>query len=439
MNCASGDDVHAGALDIVFLTHYYPPEVNGGATRVFELAKHWVADGHRVTVYTGFPCHPYGVVPPAYAGRFRACEEVEYGVRLVRGWRYASPNDGLWGRGAYHLSSALTVGWLNTLHRTRSRPDVVISSSPPLFFGPVGKYAARVRQAPMVLELRDLWPDQALDLGLLRRGPIASGLRRLERWSFRWARGLVTVTEGARAKLLERGVAHEKVRVIPNGVDVDYWRPVAGIHDPEAERILRRIPACANRVVIGYVGTFGYSQGLETLVEVVKRFGSSADVHFLFVGAGARWKYVHDALLGEPQATVWGAVSRDTVRELYGIIDIALTPLRDVPTFHHTIPSKLYEVAATETPQVVSVPGEAARLVEAAGIGTVARPEDPGAITAAINQLISDRDVRVSMGLRARRWARSNVSRALLARRYVELLREWSTPRTRNERAARAE
>src|SRR5258708_39536671 len=146
------------AVTIVYISQYYPPEMGAPAARVSELARHWVRAGHQVTVLTGFPNHPDGVVRPEYRKRFRrlVCRETVDGVQVVRTWLLPFPNRKAYERmlnySSFCVSAAVTGSFLE-------RPDVVIATSPQLLVGLSGWWAARMKGMAFVLEVRDLWPE----------------------------------------------------------------------------------------------------------------------------------------------------------------------------------------------------------------------------------------------------------------------------------------
>src|SRR5438105_4331373 len=163
-------------MRIAFVTQYYPPEIGAPQARVMETARAWARRGHEVTVLTGFPSHPTGIVPPRWRGRV-AGEEREPGIRVLRSWLLAARNRGALRRTLAHATCAaasLVRGFCRSA-------DVVVATSPPLFAGLAGLLLARVRRRAFVLDVRDLWPDAFVDLGIAREGFAVACFRRLER------------------------------------------------------------------------------------------------------------------------------------------------------------------------------------------------------------------------------------------------------------------
>src|SRR5260370_9803739 len=163
-------------LRIGVLTHYFPPELGAPQARLYELASRAAHAGHAVTVVTGFPNYPTGVIPPRYRGRFRMEEELD-GIRAIRTWVYAAPNRGVVRRIANHLSFALSS---LTAVRSLGRVEVFFVESPPLFIGSAALSYGQWKVAPYIFNVSDIWPESAVELGAPRNritGPLAEALR----------------------------------------------------------------------------------------------------------------------------------------------------------------------------------------------------------------------------------------------------------------------
>src|ERR1043166_4075578 len=207
---------------ITYVCHYFPPEPAAPAARVHEFARAWVESGHDVSVITTFPNHPVGRIPAAYRGRGWATEYMD-GIRVLRCWLYAVPNRGVGRRGLDHLSFMVTA-LLFGLPRL-GQVDVVIASSPTLFSAAAAWLIARLLGVPFVLEVRDLWPDAIVSLGLMRPGLAVRALEKLARFLYRQAAQIVVVTEAFADRLVEQGVARAKLAVIVNGADTQLFSP----------------------------------------------------------------------------------------------------------------------------------------------------------------------------------------------------------------------
>src|SRR5579859_4095287 len=210
-------------MRIAYVCHYFVPEPAAPAARVHEFARFWVHSGHQVDVVTTFPNHPLGRIAPEYNGRAWSTEWLD-GIRVLRCWLYAVPNRGVGRRGLDHLSFMMTSVVFG-LPRLR-KVDVVIASSPTLFSALSGWVMSRIRGVPFVLEVRDLWPEAIVELGLMRRDSFGVRvLQRLAHFLYQQAARVVVVTEGFAERIVAQGVPRSKIAVIPNGADTRFFAP----------------------------------------------------------------------------------------------------------------------------------------------------------------------------------------------------------------------
>jgi len=202
---------------VLYVSHYYPPEVNAPAIRVSQMARHWVEQGHKVTVLTGFPNHPSGIIPPDYSGRMLMREKQD-DVDIIRTYMYAAPNRGFLKRILNYLSfmiSSVVLG-LPILGKI----DVVIASSPQFFVAVAGYIISVIKRVPFVFEVRDVWPEEIVAVGAIRNRLVISLLERIEMFLYRRAKLIVAVAQGTIDILIKRGVPREKMVLVPNGISL---------------------------------------------------------------------------------------------------------------------------------------------------------------------------------------------------------------------------
>ncbi len=401
-------------MRIAYVCHYFVPEPAAPAARVHEMSRAWARAGHAVTVLTAFPNHPTGQIAPAYRGRVVASERLD-GVRVLRNWLYAAPNRGVGRRGLNHLSFMVTAVLLG-LPRL-GRVDVVVASSPTLFSAVSAWLIARLQRVPFVLEVRDLWPDAFVEVGVMRPGPHIRLLAGLARLLYRQAARVVVVTDAFADRIAAQGIPREKLVTIPNGADTRLFSPEVDGSPTRAELSL------GDGFVAAYVGSHGVSHGLDAVLDAAARL---PDVTFLMVGDGAeRGRLVAErARRGLSNVTMLASVSKDRVPGLYAAADVCLVPLRDVPIFETFVPSKAFEILAAGRPIVGAVRGEARRILERSGGAVLVDPGDGVAIAAAVDRLRGDPKLRRQLGERGRAFAVRCYDRDALAARYVKLLEE---------------
>jgi glycosyltransferase involved in cell wall biosynthesis len=411
------DRIAAPTHRILIVTQFFPPEAGAPQARLSALAAAWAADGDSVTVLTGMPNYPTGVLPPEYRRAVRRREQRD-GYRVVRTWLYATRNEGVARKTLSHLSFMISSVLLGG--RACGRADTVVVSSPTFFSIGSAWLLARLKRARLVVEVRDLWPAIFVDLGVLTNRRIIGVLERLELAAYAAADHVIVVSDGFRANLIARGVPAGKVHTIRNGVTP--WRFRSGLTEPARQEARARLGARPDDCLVLYAGTHGISQALPRVADAAALLGSKA-IRFTFVGEGADKAKLERRVseLGLDNVTLAPGVPPAEVPDLLAAADVCLVSLRDVPLFAKTIPSKIFEYLAAGKAVVGAVTGEAAQILREAD-AVVVPPEDAGALAEAVGALAADPARRSAMGQRGRAYVERFFDRAELAREYRKIL-----------------
>jgi len=367
-------------LRILFLCQYFPPEMGAPSARTFEHARHWVRAGHDVTVVCGLPNHPDGVVPPKYRRTLLYRENIE-GINVLRCWLFTTPNRGAIRRSisfiTFMFSSIFFGGFFS------GRCDVVIATSPQMLCGLGGYIVSRMKRRPFVLEVRDLWPKQIIELGAVRNRALVSFLSWLEMFLYRRAQAIVTVAKATEGEIASRGVPAEKIYTVTNGIEEDFF--TVG----DRSTALRQAQGWGDKFIAMYVGTFGLSQGLGTLLETAHLLRERDDIHFVLAGTGAEHDRLlkHAAELALENVTFLPMQPKENMPEFYATADICLVPLKNLEVFLYNIPSKMFEIMACARPMILGARGQARALLDEAQAGLPVEPENPESFAAAITML----------------------------------------------------
>lgn len=393
-------------MRVCFLTHYYPPEVGAPQARISGLAHALAARGAAVTVQTGFPHYPDGVIRPPYRNRPWLVER-EGSVRVVRTAVYPAANRGFARRIVNHasLSASALAG-----ARLAGPTDVVVCESPPLFLAGTAVAYARAKRAALLLNVADRWPASAVALGALSHPGAIAAAEWLERAAYRGAAAISVPTEGLVDELEAVPEASGKVVRLPPSVDVDRFDPAP--------------PPVSDRLRVLYAGTVGLAQGLDTLVEAARRAGPEL-VEVTVAGDGADAPAIRKRVADERIANVRmvGSVPHAEVPALYAAANAAVVLLRDRPIFEGALPTKMLEAMAAGRAIVLSARGEAPRVLERCGGGVVAPPEDPEALAAAFRRLARSPERTRELGAAGRRCAVEHFGRDPVVERWWETIR----------------
>lgn len=408
-------------MKILFLTHYFPPEVNAPATRAYEHCKAWVAAGHEVTVVTGAPNHPYGQLYPGYRNSW--AEETVDGIKIIRLRTYITANKGFLKRTLSYISFMLaTILWSGRF----GQHQVLLTTSPQFFNGLAGYFVSRIKNIPWLLEIRDLWPDSILAVGAIKNGFLIKLLYKLELFCYKNCHRLVVVTDSFRHYMIGKGIPSAKISVIKNGVDLSLFNPAKDLDSSAFATQLSDIslPELQKKFVVAYVGTHGMAHHLETVLQAAELLRDKEHIHFLLVGDGAE----KDSLLRIKQhknldnVTMAAQKPKHLMPVIWNITDVSLVHLKRDELFKTVIPSKIFESLAMAKPIILGVEGESAELVQSSGGGLPVEPENARQMADAIVKLANDPVLCARMGQSGSRYVREHFDRDLLARNYEQVI-----------------
>ena len=439
-------------MKILYVSQYFPPEMGAPAARADELSRHWARMGHDVTVLTGFPNHPTGVVPPEWRARLRRLrynETVNVGenkaIHVARTWLWPLPNrkahERIRSYASFCISSALRGLGL-------ARPDVVIGTSPQLLVALSAYWIARSKRVPFVFEVRDLWPESLAAVGaggessLLHRS-----LAAIAGFLYRRADHIVVVAPAFKDHLIRHWhVPANKISIVENGVETDLFRPTDDT-PAELHKVFTKtspgLPAPnppAHPFLVCYIGTMGMAHGLETLLDAAEQLQTTLPAcQILLIGEGAEKQRIVELAAARNLTNVHflGEQPRQNIPALISAADACLVMLKKNDLFKTVIPTKLLEYMACARPVIAAVDGQTRQIVEEARAGIFVEPEDAQALAQAVCSLAFNADERRRMGLSARQYIVANFSRKQTAQNYIEVLEQLLEP-TSAARAAAA-
>ncbi len=368
-------------MHILFLTDNFPPEVNAPASRTYEHCRVWAQRGHRITIITCAPNFPRGRVFEGYRNSLFRREQVD-GMEVIRVWTYITANEGFVRRILDYLSFMVSAIVASVAVR---RVDIVVGTSPQFFTACAAFVVGTLKRRPWVFELRDLWPETIKTVGAMRDSAAIRLLEKLELFLYRRADAIVSVTRSFKRVLESRGVDPSKIHVVTNGVDFGQFSP-----RPKDEELVRRL-GVQGKFVVGYVGTHGMCQALETVVDAAGMLQDDRIV-FVLLGDGARKQALREAAVakGIKNVLFLDTVAKSEVPAFWSVLDVSLTHLQRSALFQTVIPSKLFESMGMGIPILHGVDGESAEIVRECGVGEVFRSEDSQDLANRVKRLASD-------------------------------------------------
>jgi colanic acid biosynthesis glycosyl transferase WcaI len=407
---------------VLILSLVYAPDVVSTAPAIADIAQGFRALGHKVTVLTSIPhyhCPEEARNDSAMVASWRRpyTVRVEEGVRVVRVYM-PRKSSRPWKRAVEFAQFKLLT--LLAAARRCGRQDAILVVSPPITLGLEGYLLACLTRGRMIYDVRELWPDAPVRMGVVKNAILIRLIERMERFVYSQSAAVTVIAHSFADALAERGVPPAKLHYTPNYARTDLFegRPK---RNPLSERL-----GLHDKFVALYAGNIGFTQGLEDLVDVARRLHEQDDVRMVIVGDGAA-KARLEAYVAESGLTnvvLLPYQPEEAVPDLYASTDVCLIPL--VHGFaRDTVPSKMLTILASGKPCVASVDldSETAMVIRDAEAGSVVPPRSVDGIAEAILRLRADPALRRAQGENGRKYLREHFSREATLATYDRVIR----------------
>ena len=380
-----------------------------GGTRHHELACRMVAGGDDFTIVASNVSYLTGQM-------VGDCDTDNSAgsVRVLRAWTLPVLHRSYLWRVLSFLAFMVTSAWQS---RTARRVDLVMGTSPPIFQAVSAFFVARLRRRPLLLEVRDLWPEFAIECGVLRWRPLIWCARRLARFLYAKANHILVNSPAYRDYLISLGILPDKISFIANGVDVRLFAESSGLPSIRTEHGLN------DKFVVTYAGAMGMANDLETLIRAAEELRRDVGIHFVLVGDGKERPKLEEMCrrLDLLNVTFAGPRPKSEMPAVLAASDVCVATLRDIPMFRTTYPNKVFDYMAASRPTVLAIDGVIRDVIEAGDAGIAVPPGNSAALALAIRELASQRDRARTMGESARRYVSLHFDRDQQAVRLAKL------------------
>lgn len=410
-------------MNILLIHQYFLEKDDPGGSRFNEMTRIWVEDGHQVTVLCGMLNYLTGKIPGKYKGLKYHRSAYAPGLEVVRCFVSPQYNAHFFGRLWAYFSFIWYCVWGAVFKLKGQRFDAVLATSPPLFVGLAARLVSRVKRLPYVFEIRDLWPESAIDTGVLTNPLIIRLSYWIEKVSYRGAALINVLTPAFRDKLVEsKRVPPEKIIFIPNACDFTLSEYLLQDFDAAA---FRRQRGWQDKFVVTYVGVHGVANHLIQLVDAAERLEDTS-VHIVLIGDGVQKKFLQEEVAerGLLNVEFIDPMPKKDVMKYILASDAGASVLKKVDTFKTVYSNKTFDYMACKKPIVMVIDGVSRKLVEDAECGLFAEPENAAVIAEKIRMLSKDPETCRKMGERGYHYARRDFDRNVLARRYVSQIKE---------------
>lgn len=402
---------------LLIITHYYPPEIGAPQARLSEMAELWSQSVFQVTVITCFPNHPTGIIPNKYQGK-KYLVEIKNNIKICRCQTFATPNKGFIKKLIGHLVFMINV--VRQAGKEAKNNNIILVSSP-TFFSVISAYwLSKKYNKPYIFEVRDLWPAIFKELDIIKNKWVLKILETLELYLYKKAIAVVTVTQSFTENIKKRGILFNKVYTVSNGVNLEFFKP------KQKDIGLIESLSLQNQFIVLYIGAHGLSHGLEKIVDVANKLKENRNIHFLFVGEGAKKeeliKKAHQLKLSN--ISFISGQPKEKMPDFYSIADTVLVTLKNIPLFDTFIPSKIFEIMAMEKPIIASLRGESADILKESKGALVCEPEDVDATAQNIMTLYNQPEMKSTLGNNGLLYVKRKYDRIRLAKKYERIFQD---------------
>lgn len=390
---------------------------DAGGTRHFELGKRLVENGHEFSIIAGTTQY--------YNNGSRRANDVEEfdGVRVFRAY---SPS-------GFHKSYLRRVWcfvafmWSSLMTGLRIKQvDLVMGTTPPIFQALSGCLIAKLRRLPFLLEVRDLWPEFMIDIGLLKNPLLIWVARRVEHFLYRNATQILVNSPAYRDYLIKKGVPEERIHFVANGVDTSMFAPDASGDAFRSEWKLE------DKFVVTYAGAMGIANDLDTMLDAAALLQDDERIQFLMVGDGKERPRLEQRVDDEglKNVTFTGPIPKSRMSEVLAASDSCVATLKNIPMFATTYPNKVFDYMAAARPIILGIKGVIRDVVEAADAGVPIEPGSGQELAEAVRKLSADLPQSREMGHAGREYVSLHFNRDTQAREFQTLL-EGMAPQSR--------
>ncbi len=403
-------------MKILLLHQYFLEEDDAGGSRWNEMAKSWTDQGHEVTVIAGMMHYNGDSKRKIYKKKYFSYHD-QGKVRVIRTHVSESYNKGFIGRLNGYFSFMIS-SILAGLFKVPGKFDAVVVTSPPLFIGISGYLISRLKKIPMVFEVRDLWPESAIDTGVLTNKWIIKLAYKVESFLYRESDLINVLTPAFRTKLIEKGVPDEKIIFIPNAADFTLAEKLEKDFDPVK---FKKDLGLQNKMVITYVGAHGVANHLTQLLDAAEKL-TDTNVIFQLIGSGMQKK----SLIKEVrERKINNIIFRDPVpkSEVFKYIlasDIGASVLKNVDTFKTVYSNKTFDYFSCKKPVLMAIDGISRELIQEAKAGTFVEPENALEYERVIRAYIANPERLKIEGENGFKFAKKDFDRTVLAEKYIK-------------------
>ena len=406
-------------MNILLIHQYFLEDDDSGGSRWNEMTKVWADEGNQVTVLAGM-MHANKLEKRTEYKRKYFKEKQQGKVKVWRCHVSEAYNKDFIGRLWGYFSFMFSSLWAGAF-KTNGKFDLVIVTSPPLFVGFSGYIISRIKRIPLVFEVRDLWPESAIDTGVLKNKLIIKMAYWFEGFIYKKAKLINVLTPAFRDTLIQKKkVPAEKIIFIPNAADFSLSEELLQNFDVLK---FRNDHGLDGKLVFTYVGAHGVANHLIQIIEAAELL-KSRPVSFQLIGDGMQKKMLQEEVFvrGLDNVIFVGSVSKQEVFKYILASDVGMSVLKKVDTFKTVYSNKTFDYMSCKKPILMAIDGVSRKLVEDAKAGFYVEPENVQEYVKVVNYYLQHPEIIIQQGENGYHYAKENFDRNVLAKQYLHYL-----------------
>lgn len=408
-------------MRILLIHQYFLEKGDGGGSRFNEMTRNWAESGHKITVLAGMMHYASSKKISRYKGKFIYADKDFYpGVDIIRCHVSESYNTNFFGRLWAYFSFVFSSIWAG-LFCIKGKYDIILVTSPPLFVGITAYVLSVIKKLPFVFEIRDLWPESAIDTGVLRSKLIIRFAFWFERFIYKKAVMINVLTPAFREKLInDKKIPARKICFIPNAADFSLSEKLEREFDTKQ---FRKDNELDGKFVITYVGAHGVANHLIQLVDAADQL-QDTNVLFLLIGAGMKKQELKDIVKRRNIRNIRfiDSVPKEEVFKYILASDMGTSVLKKVDTFKTIYSNKTFDYMSCKKPILLAIDGVSRQLIEDSDCGYYVEPENIEDIVNTIREVLKKPEKLIQLGLNGYNYSKMNFDRNLLSTEYLNKL-----------------
>lgn len=401
-------------MKILLINQAFVSPDEPGHTRHFEMAKFLQSRGHELVIVASDLNYQTGKRTIERKGVF--AEQTIEGVKILRSYIYPALHRSYFWRVisffSFMFSSVYTAFQVKNV-------DLILGTTPPIFQAVSAWLAAWIRRKPFLLEVRDLWPEFGVSMGVLKNPVVIALARGLENFLYARATHILVNSPAYKEYMIGKGVPERKITFIPYGTDVDMFHPgVDGSY-------IRAELGMEDTFVVLYAGALGQANDIDTLLRAARRLNSEDKIRFVLFGDGKeRLRLQAEAERMKLSNVVFAGVrAKKEMPRVVACADVCLAILQDIPMFRTTYPNKVFDYMSAGRATVLVIDGVSRALIESSGGGVYVQPGNDELLAKTVLELSKDPQRVKQMGQNARDYLVKHLDRRDKLNETLELLK----------------